>query len=50
MSIDVDLGVKRNLKRFEFLIMILETIKVGKIEIWISFVKDFNQTKTCPFG
>ena len=33
-SIDINLGREENLKWFEFLIMILEAIKVGKIGIW----------------
>ena len=34
MTIGIDLGVEKNPKWFEFLIMILEVIKVGKIGIW----------------
>ena len=40
-NIHIDLAAAENLKWFEFLIMILEAIKVGKIGIWISFVKGF---------
>ena len=41
MNIGPYLSAEENLKWFEFLSMILEAIKVGKIGIWISFVKDF---------
>ena len=35
------LAGEENLKWFDHVIMILEAIKVGKIGVWISFVKDF---------